>query len=123
MIIEIDDSLDGKLRRKLLVLNSTIYALKNTKTKRKAAKFLGITIRALYNRILKFPELSSFREKFPVHLRNKDEIFLRNYYEKNVRYFDEKTRKLYESYFRNIHDSRASEANSKYNGQDTSEDA
>lgn len=119
----IEDHLDGETRRRLLVVEPTIYALENTKTKTQAAKFLGISVRALRDRILRYKELLVYKGMLPPHLRNKDVGYLQKYYEKNVRYFDDRTRKLYESYLGSSNDSGVNKVNSKYNGQDTSEDA
>ena len=119
----IEDTLDGKERRRLLVIEPTIYALENCNSKLAAAKFLGISVRALTNRIKQYKELELYKGIMPPHLRNKDVGYLQKYYEKNVRYFDDKTRKQYESYLGNSNNSGVNKTNSEYNGQDTSEDA
>ena len=86
MIIEIDDGIDGKERRKLITILSTDYALKNTKSKSKAAIFLGITERALRDRIKRYKELSEYLEELPLHLKNKSLWYIREYYSRNERF-------------------------------------
>lgn len=123
MKIMIEDHLDSDTRRRLLVVEPTIYALENTRSKCAAAKFLGISVRGLRNRIIKYEELHKYHGMLPPHLRVLDPETLDAYIEKNVHLMDDKTRKLYESYSRNRYHCRIDKAHPEHNRQDISEDA
>ena len=61
MEIEIDDSIDGETRRDLLKILPVRYAMEKFKVKRKAAKFLGLSLRGLDYVINRYPELEQYR--------------------------------------------------------------
>jgi hypothetical protein len=123
MRIDIDDSVIGKSRRRLLMIQSTIYALENTPSKLEAAKFLGITERALRNRLINYEELADYRAMLPRFLRDKDPDYLKNYFEKNVKFFDAKTRKQYEVYLNGRWGVRSNPDGVECDGQDNRSDA
>jgi len=61
VIIEIPEDVSGKERKRLLAVMPLVYALEKYKSKVEAAKFLGISDRAIRYAVHRHPELFKFR--------------------------------------------------------------
>lgn len=122
MIIEIDDKLEGKERRRQLSLQPLLYAFEKFDNKKDVAKFLGISLRTLTDCMRYYPDLMKYKAAKPWFMKTWSEEKIENYFNANKNYLEGQTRRFYNAWGSN-RSSGSSESITEHSGQNNRQDS